>query len=341
MQIKKRKIIQKAIKLIVPLLFGVGLFWFLMSKVDFDVVTKIISEGISWTWVTISLIIALFSHIVRGLRWRFQIRTLGANPSAHDMTVSVFGNYGLNLVFPRLGEVWRCNYIASNYNLPFSKTLGTIISERFADMLCSSLLAIIALVCESHVFFALMKENGGIGGSIIDMLSSPYLYLLIVNIIIAVWICGRYFSDTKAVIYIKEICKNLWSGFMSIVKLPNKGMFIFYTFLLWGLYFMNSYTGLFFFDFTSVFSPIEGLLIFILGSISLILPVQGGLGAWHAATMFALGCYGITNNEAFAFVTVHWFIQEGFILLLGLYAVIVVTLQKRDDKLTDKTIENV
>ena len=315
-----------------PLVFGVGIFWFLMSKVDFEEVSKIISQGISWSWVAISLIIALFSHIVRGVRWRFQIRTLGVNPSAHDMSVSVFGNYGLNLIFPRLGEVWRCNYISSNYGLSFSKTLGTMISERFADMLCSALLALIALAYESHVFFALMNENGGFGGGLIDTITSPYLYLFLVTIISLVWLCGKYFSTNKLIIYAKNICSNLWSGFMSIAKLPNKGMFIFYTFLLWALYFLNSYTGLFFFDFTSHFTPIEGLLIFIFGSVSLVLPVQGGLGPWHAATMFALSCYGIGKNEAFAFVTVHWFIQEGFVLLLGVYAFVVVALQKRKIK---------
>jgi len=326
------KKIQKIIKFLLPLLFGVGIFWVLISKVDFPQVMAVIRQGISWTWVTISLIIALFSHIVRGLRWRFQIRTLGANPSAHDMTVSVFGNYGLNLVFPRLGEVWRCNYIASNYNLSFSRTLGTMISERFADMICSAILALIALTFESHVFFALIKENGGLGGGLINMVTSPYFYLALVLCVLGIWYCRKHYSGNSIYIYVRDICKNLWKGFLSIKDLPNKGAFAFYTVLLWTLYFLNSYTGLFFFDFTSGFSPIQGLLIFILGSISLILPVQGGLGAWHAMTMFALGCYGIGENEAFAFVTVHWCIQEGFVLLLGIYAMIVVALQKRELK---------
>lgn len=326
------KKIQKIIKFLLPLLFGVGIFWVLISKVDFPQVMAVIRQGISWTWVTISLIIALFSHIVRGLRWRFQIRTLGANPSAHDMMVSVFGNYGLNLVFPRLGEVWRCNYIASNYNLSFSRTLGTMISERFADMICSAILALIALTFESHVFFALIKENGGLGGGLINMVTSPYFYLALVLCVLGIWYCRKHYSGNSIYIYVRDICKNLWKGFLSIKDLPNKGAFAFYTVLLWTLYFLNSYTGLFFFDFTSGFSPIQGLLIFILGSISLILPVQGGLGAWHAMTMFALGCYGIGENEAFAFVTVHWCIQEGFVLLLGIYAMIVVALQKRELK---------
>lgn len=333
MQINTKKLIQKIIKLLLPLLFGIGIFWMLMSKVDFRAVKEIISEGISWMWVAISLTIGLFSHIVRGVRWRYQIRTLGADPSVHDMTVSVFGNYGLNLVFPRIGEVWRCNYIANNYNLSFSKTLGTMISERFADMLCSAILVLIALIFENHVFFALIAENGGIGGGLIDLITSPYFYLSIVLLVLIVWFILKNYSENRIVCLVKEICRNVWTGFLSIWTMPSKGMFIFYTFLLWTLYFLNSYTGLYFFDFTSGFTPIEGLMIFILGSISLILPVQGGLGAWHAMTMFALGCYGIGENEAFAFVTVHWCIQEGFVLLLGIYALIVVALQKREGKI--------
>ena len=58
---------QKIMKVVLPLLFGVGIFWFLMSKVDLEQVNEVIDKGISWTWVAISLFIGLLSHIVRGL----------------------------------------------------------------------------------------------------------------------------------------------------------------------------------------------------------------------------------------------------------------------------------
>ena len=65
-----------------------------------------------------------------------------------------------------------------------------------------------------------------------------------------------------------------------------------------------------------------------MGSLSLVVPVQGGLGAWHAMVILTLGFYGIGTAEAFSFAMVHWLIQEGFVLLLGLYALVVVAFRK-------------
>lgn len=326
------KFIQKILKVVLPLLFGVGIFWFLMSKVDFVQVKEVIARGISWTWVAISLFIALLSHIVRGLRWRLQIRTLGVDPTTHDMSVSVFGNYGLNLIFPRLGEVWRCNYIASSYNVSFTTTLGTMISERIVDMTLSVLIALLAFALQSHVFIEFFNENGGIGGGIVDMLMSPKFYIVLAVIVLAIVLCRKFLSDNPVYKYVGGLCRNVWTGILSLKDLPNKWAYFFYSILLWGLYYLNSYTGLFFFDFTSQLSPVQALLVFIMGSVSLIVPVQGGLGAWHAMVIFTLGCYGIGTTEAFSFAMVHWFIQEGFVLLLGLYALVVVALKGNNKK---------
>ena len=319
---------QHITKVILPLLFGVGIFWFLMSKVDYAQVKAVIDGGISWSWVAISLFIGLLSHIARGLRWRLQIRTLGVNPSVHDMSVAVFGNYGLNLIFPRLGEVWRCNYIATTYGTSFTTTLGTMISERIVDMTMSVLIAIVAFLCESHVFFRLIDDNGGLGGGLVEVLASPKTYLVLALAVIIVLICRRLFAENRMYKYVFGLIKNVWTGIMSLKDLPNKWSYLFYSLLLWGLYYLNSYTGLFFFDFTSSLSPIQALLVFIMGSMSLIVPVQGGLGAWHAMVIFALSCYGIGTTEAFSFAMVHWLIQEGFVLLLGLYALVVVAFRK-------------
>ena len=319
---------QKILKVVLPLLFGVGIFWFLMSKVDYAQVKAVIERGISWTWVAISLSSGLLSHIARGLRWRQQIRTLGVDPSVHDMSVAVFGNYGLNLIFPRLGEVWRCNYIAQTYGTSFTTTLGTMISERIVDMLMSLLIALVAFLCESHVFFRLIADNGGLGGGLIEALTSPQTYVVIAVVVVLVLICRRLFAENRMYRYVFGLVKNVWTGIMSLKDLPNKLEYLQYTLLLWGLYYLNSYTGLFFFDFTSSLSPTQALLVFIMGSMSLIVPVQGGLGAWHAMVIFALGCYGIGTTEAFSFAMVHWLIQEGFVLLLGLYALVVVAFRK-------------
>lgn len=326
------KLLQKILKYVLPLLFGIGIFWFLTRKIDMAAVGEVIGRGISWTWVIISLVLALFSHIVRGLRWRIQLEAIGSRPSAHCMAVSIFGNYGLNLVFPRLGEVWRCNYIAQTQEVPFTTVVGTMISERMADMLLSLLIALLAFVLQSHVFFDFFEQNGAEGSPMLALLRSPWPYAMGVVLIVGAVLCRRMLKGNRLYEFVATMVANVWRGILSVRNLRQPGLFVGYSLAIWGLYFLNTYAQIFFFDFTSHLGLLATLAIFVMGSLSLIVPVQGGLGAWHAAVIFTLGCYGIPQTEAFSFALVSWAIEQGFVLLLGLYALIVVLLKGKGNR---------
>ncbi len=317
------------LKLILPLLFGCGIFWVIYKDVDVDRVVSIIRQGISWTWVVVSLVFAWISHVLRGLRWRLQLRTMGANPSAHDMSVSVFGNYGLNLVFPRLGEFWRCNYVSQVSGLSFSKSIGSMISERLVDMICAATMALAAFLLQKRVFFSFLENSSDFGARVVNFVSSPWLWIGIILFVLLMVSLLRILRGSRFYDYISRLIHRLWQGVMSIMKMKNWSLYLLYSIAIWGAYYVNSYTSLFFFDFTSHLDPLAGLAIFVMGSLSLLVPVQGGLGAWHAAVIFALGCYGIGEAEALSFALVSWAIEQGFVLLLGLYALVYVFIRKK------------
>ena len=322
------KTFQKIVKFILPLFFGIGIIWFMIDKIDLDVVLEVLGRGISWSWVLVSLVFALLSHIIRAIRWRMQIRTLGVNPSLHDMCISVFGNYGLNLVFPRLGEIWRCNYIAHGYGISFSTSVGTMISERIADMLIALMMMVLAFALEHDVFLDFFASHGNAGSNIVTLVTSPWLWTGLVSVILVFFLSRRFFRQNRIYQYISRLVHNLWEGVISIKTLKHPWLFVMWSILLWGAYYMNTYTQLFFFDFTAHLSWAAGLAIFVMGSLSLLVPVQGGLGAWHAVVIFTLTCYGIPEPEAFSFALVSWAVDQGFVLLLGLYAMVVVALKK-------------
>lgn len=50
-------------------------------------------------------------NIVRGLRWGLLISSLGERFKMSNVIYAVLGNYAVNLVLPRVGEVWRCGMI--------------------------------------------------------------------------------------------------------------------------------------------------------------------------------------------------------------------------------------
>lgn len=324
-----KNILQNALKFLLPLLFGCGIFWFLYKDTDIDAVAAVLHRGISWGWVLISLVFALFSHILRGVRWRLQLRMFGADPSTHDMSVSIFGNYGLNLLFPRLGEVWRCNYIAHNYRIPFSTTVGSMISERVVDLICSLFIALLAFVLQSHVFFRFFETYTVDGAPLLsERLLSPWPIAGVAAVIVLAVVFRRRLRASRVYATVKGFLYKMWTGFASIRQLPDWRRYLLYSVGIWLLYFLNSYTCIYFFDFTSHLSILAALAIFVMGSLSLVVPVQGGLGAWHAAVVFTLGCYGLPETEALSFALVSWTIEQGFVLLLGIYALIFVLFKR-------------
>lgn len=324
--------IKKILKLLLPLLLGILMAWSLTRKVDWTVVLSVLKQGINWGWVAVSVVLALLSHIIRGLRWRLQLRTLGINPSAHDMAVSVFGNYGLNLALPRVGEVWRCSYIAHNYHVPFSTTVGTMVSERLVDMLVAGVMTLTAFIHERE-HFATFLSGSDFGQKILGLVSSPWLWTVFVLVIVIGFVASRFLRHTKSYLFVSGFVINMWKGIKGLKDVPHLWVYLLWSIALWLCYYLNSYTCCFFFGFTEHLDGWAGLAIFVMGSLSLVLPVQGGLGPWHYAVGTALLCYGIGSNltdpTVQAFIWTSWSIEQGFVLLLGLYAMTVMSLRKK------------
>lgn len=332
--------IQKLIKVLLPLAFGIGIVWFILQKVDMQLLIDTVKSGINWTWVVISWAFALLANVVRGIRWRQQLQTVGVNPSLHEMSISFFGNYGMNLVFPRLGEFWRCNYIAQNNRKPFSTIAGTILSERLCDILCSSFLILLALVLEGRVLIKFFFDDeskaeaiAAAGGEVrpaTNAVMPTWAWVLVV--LVTLFVLARVFRPKlrKMSFYqsLVSIGKNMWHGFLSLKDLPNVWSYVFWSALIWFLYFLNTLTQFYFFDFTSHLGLLACLTVFVMGTMSQLLPIQGGLGAWQAMVIFALLQYGIDNQHAIIFAVVAWILEQAFVLLMGLYAFVAVAIKK-------------
>lgn len=324
--------IQKLIKLLLPLAFGGGIVWFILQKVDMQQLIETIKSGISWTWVIISWALALLANVARGVRWRQQLRIVGVNPTLHDMSVSFFGNYGMNLVFPRLGEVWRCNYIANSNGKPFSTVAGTILSERLCDILTMLVYLVLCLLIESKVlvkFFLGQEAESSASG--VETNYTVWIWLLVALVVgtLAWWILHRYYRNWRPYRYLCEVLSNVWVGFRSLKDLPNIWSYVGWSMLIWFLYFLNTLTQFYFFGFTEHLGVSACLSVFVMGSIAQILPIQGGLGAWQIMVVFALMMYGVCESDAGIFSVVAWTLEQFFVLLMGAYAMVYVAISKQ------------
>ena len=110
-----KKYVGTGLRYIVPIGISVGLIVWLFKKVDFHEVMTTIKEGCDFFWIGVMMIITMVSHMIRGVRWGMQLRAAGVRrmPVVCEW-VTIWGAYALNLVFPQLGEAWRCVFVSKS-----------------------------------------------------------------------------------------------------------------------------------------------------------------------------------------------------------------------------------
>lgn len=323
------KIVRKALKIFIPLLFGVGIFWYLYRNLDMGEIFSILKSGINYWWVFLSMVIGLVSHILRAYRWRLQINSMGVEASMRNLTNAIFGTYAVNLLFPRLGEVWRCTYISRRESLPFTKVLGSVVSDRLSDTLAVGLITGVVFLLQMPVFVRLLSGYPEVKDKLYDLMTSPWLYAGLIVTGMLVWLIFKKNAENKYIIKIRLIAANLWSGFITVGKMKGKNWFIFYTVLIWICYFLQLYVCFFAFDFCRNLGVMVALTLFVMGSLSVAFPVQGGIGPWHFAVISTMVVYGVDRTEASAFALVAHGAQLVLIVILGLYTMASITLEKR------------
>jgi len=310
----------------------VWLFWYVYQKLDIETIFQILKTDVNYFWVILSMAVAVFSHIARALRWRLQLRALHIYPSMRELVNAIFGMYAMNLLFPRLGEVWRCGYLAQRERASFSKVLGSVVSDRLSDTAMLALLTLLVFFMQMRPFRQFLDENPSIEAGVIGTLTSVWLYVGIALCVVAVVWFFRTNSQSRFVQRIRGLMANVWAGFASIVTMKGKFWFIFYTLFIWFCYFMQLYLCIFAFPSTSHLTVAAVLLLYVLGSLGMGLPVQGGIGPWHLAVIAGLSYYGITGNEAGAFAFVAHGAQMVLVVLIGIYAFISMACDKKKPK---------
>ena len=330
---KKSSHLGQLMKYIIPLIISVGLCYLLFTGIDFKEMMHIIRTQCDFRWIAAGLLLAVLSHIVRAMRWGIQLKALGINAPLYALIYSIFGTYAVNLVFPRLGEVWRTGYISQRQHAPFTTVFGSMVADRLADTITVLLLALMAFLISSKAILSYLHQNGESLAAIARLLESPWLWGAAVVLIAAVWIfMARKSSNTK-IIRIQNAVRELWQGFAVIIKMPHKGRWLLLTVALWGCYFISNYLAFYAFPFTTAIIEQNGiqaaLVVWVLASISMGVPSNGGIGPWQWATIFGLSIYGLGTTEASAFANLVLGANTLLIIGLGIFTFIAIALDKK------------
>lgn len=321
--------LKKILKWLVPLLAGLLLFWLVYKKMDFEAMKDIFAQGLNWPWMLVYFLLFLLPMSIRGLRWKQLIDPVCEGARYSTTVLSVFVAYAANLLFPRIGEVARCATLKRFDGLSFSKTMGTVVTERVFDLICLFLMAVSAILLQMNVFRDFLMENPGTADKILQMLLSWKLWTVVVLLVVAVMVSLRLLRDKPVYQKIKQFFRQMWEGMLSVRTLRRPWLFILYTILIWLFYFLSFYVGKYFFNLPFPLTLVAMFTAYVMGSFGIVAPVQGGIGAWHFMVIFTLCFYGIPESQAGAFALVVHGLNTLLTLVCGLLAYLWMVLAAR------------
>ncbi|MBR6758412.1 MAG: flippase-like domain-containing protein [Bacteroidaceae bacterium] len=325
-----KKILSYIIKYILPLLMGIGIFVLLYKQFDMSEIVSILQSDMNIVWVIVSMLIGVISHLSRALRWQLQLRAINVTPSFGTLCNAIFGTYAFNLVIPRFGELWRCTYVADHEQASFSRIFGSMLSDRVADTLSVVVIVAFVFLMQMGVVNSFLAQNPELQSQVYSVMTSPWLYVVIFILVAVALMLWKRKGNNPLMVRVREILHNLGEGFNSVVSMKSgKKRFLLYTIMIWGCYFLQLYVCSWAFDWMHHITVLQALVLFVLGSIGMAVPVQGGIGPWHAAVIFGMMFYGFSHEQAGAFALIAHGSQMVVTILLGIYTSVAVVLQRK------------
>jgi glycosyltransferase 2 family protein len=273
-------------------------------------------------WLILMAVLAIGSHVARAERWRILMVPAGYKTKLSYSFLSLMIGYLINLVVPRGGEVSRCYNLYKLDKIPVEISFGTVVVERIVDLLCLILLILAAFIVEHERLFNFINSLpwNSAQSSKFFILGYALTGLLVLGLI--------SYLIIKRSKKINDFVRKTWLGFkeglLSVFKLENKALFIFYSFFIWFLYFLMSYTVIQAFPQTEHLGFKAVLSLFAIGSIAMAAPLPGGTGSYHVLVPKGLVfLYLIPESDAIAFTFIFHGWQTAIMIVGGAISLFV------------------
>lgn len=303
-----------------------------------------------WIWVLAFCVVSVGALIFRMLRWQALLRPLhggadaaesgsggsaagaadGAGGKVSALRVWDANNVGniVNVVIPGSGEFVRCGYMTAG-RASYDKVLGTVVTERICDVLAIVLLMAIAILCGSEQMKQFFRTN--IAGAAAGQLSLLWVLAGVLLLLAAgVWALWHFRERNAFCGKIADKLKGFAGGMTSFVRMRKKWLFIIYTIGIWTMYVLMSYSIIKAMPELSHLGAADALFLCAIGNFASVIPVPGGIGAYHYLVALSLsGIYGVSWETGLLNATLNHELHAILILLLGAVSYVSLTLQSR------------
>jgi uncharacterized protein (TIRG00374 family) len=315
------------LKFSLPLLLGLVLLFYAFKNIQLDDFLSKLDQT-RYEWVIGSMLLSSLAYVSRAYRWQLLLRAADQKVSTFRLTLAVFVGYLANLAFPRLGEVVRCAVLKKTNQIPVSLSIGTVVTERIIDSLVLLFFLIIALLLEFDLIVTYFENIFSTYHIPLDGILYAALTLLMIFSILVLVILRTHTPLSQRT---KKMASEVLKGILTIKSIQSKSLFLITTTVMWLTYFLMSYMIFFALEETSSLSLTAGFMLLVSGGIALALPVQGGIGTYHAMIAMMLGLYGIENTTGLFLATLlHSSQILSVVIFGGISLVITLGIEKNN-----------
>ena len=296
---------QKFIKSIIPFLISLICMYLFYKEASFNLFFNELKK-VNYLYIIVASLLLYLTVWLRSIRWKM---LLNIDCSVYSLfKIQMIGYFANNILPLRVGEILRSFLLGKNQNISKSYVLGTVVIERFLDMI---MLLFMAIIC---IFISPLSNIGGI--------SIYSLLFIILGIILAFLLI--FISISSRIIKIKLI-ENFLNKFISSYRKLNFHQFLYMSLfgvLIWLIYWLNVY--LVFKAFNSSVLPYQSLIILIVASIINSVPsLPGSIGTFHFGIELILRAFNMEDNFIYTFTTILHLYGYILLTLIGLYYFII------------------
>ncbi|MFC4738608.1 YbhN family protein [Flavobacterium ponti] len=314
---------KKIASLTIPLLIGIGLIYYQYTSLTPEQLEniKLYFKNADYSYVFLSLCIAIVGYWARAYRWKYSLNHLGYNTKVYNNFFAVGVAYLVNLTIPRSGEVTRAVLLKKYEKVPFAKGFGTIVAERVVDLIIFLLFVFIAFVFQFDTISDFIFRN---------ISPSKLIFIGIIAFVMGIVFLFIWFrSNWKIVNTLKEKFAGLIEGMTSILIMKNRWKYLFFSFFIWFSYLMMFYVCIFAIQETSDISFSIVIMGFIFGSVAIGF-TNGGIGAFPISIQTVLLLYGINKGAGAALGWIIWTSQTLLTIILGLISYLLLHFFNKD-----------
>ena len=320
---------KRIVQMLVSLLLAGTILWWLYRDFPFSTVMETLRYGMNWGWMLFSLLFGIFPQILRGWRWSMTLEPLGEYPSRRNCVYAVFMSFAASLIVPRIGEFSRCVTLKNTDGISFSKSLGTVVTERIVDSLFVLAVLSIIFLLEFPLFMHFF-DIIGLGSNLFLHKFTPAGVVVTLTCaaaaLVLLFIVLRRFHLHKK---FKETFRQVWEGIISLRKVKNLSVYLIETIVIWLCYFLHFYLAFYAFGFTAHLGLEAGILSFCMITVAVLVPTPNGAGPWHFAVKVVLMLFGVTAHDAILFALIVHAMQTLLVVILGLYGYAAIFLHKK------------